>query len=579
MKTTMPCRSTRSVAGSWAFSFALPLVLASAPAAPARAETPTPAVLDSTLRFRNDPIVSAVTDVHRVPRPAVNPFDRSAYYFDAYLGRRAVRSLSPTRAGRAGGVNALDEVPDGSWFENRIGVGRVSPDELIHRSVPPPRLPFTVMGSKVGGVSLGMRVRDANGAGFLLKFDRPGDPDSETASDVVVQRLLWAVGYHTPEDAIVFFRRADLRMDPKASLKDAKGVSRRMTDQDLAGMLSHIDRRPDGSYRGLTSRLLAGAPVGGFPQEGVREDHANDVTPHGDRRDVRGARIFFSWLNNADVKEDNTLDMWIEDPRTPGRGTVRHHQVDFGNSLGVFAWEHDQSIGFSQGMDYGHGARALVSFGLWKRPWEDVRSSPLRGVGNFESALFDPVQWRPRYPWAPFERFDRFDGGWGARILMQVSPAHIAAAVSEGHYQDAASAAYITRTLIERQRKIGWHYLTQTSPLERFSVSAGGPAGNSICFDDPLLIHFAGDDQGLRTTTRHRIATWDFAGHPLPLRVERAGADRVCVDGITLGASHDGYTIVDIETARPGIAANRMLVHIALDPASHLPRVIGLRRL
>jgi hypothetical protein len=162
---------------------------------------------------------------------------------------------------------------------------------------------------------------------------------------------------------------------------------------------------------------------------------------------------------------------------------------------------------------------------------------------------------------------------------MHVSPAHIAAAVSEGRYPDPAAAAYVTRTLIERQRKIGWHYLTRTSPLERFSVSAGDAAGNSICFDDPLLIHFAGADQRLRATTRHRIATWDFAGRPLPLRIERAGADRVCVDGITLGSDHDGYTVVDIETVRPGVATNRMLVHIALDPASHLPRVIGLRRL
>jgi hypothetical protein len=179
----------------------------------------------------------------------------------------------------------------------------------------------------------------------------------------------------------------------------------------------------------------------------------------------------------------------------------------------------------------------------------------------------------------PFERFDRFDGSWGARILMQVTPAHIAAAVSEARYQDPRSAAYITRTLIERQRKIGWHYLTQTSPLEHVSVSAGGAAGDSICFDDPLLIHFAGDDPRLRATTRHRIATWDFAGRPLPLRVERAGAERVCVDGVTPGADHDGYTIVDIETVRPGVATNRLLVHIARDPASQRPRVIGLRRL
>ena len=122
-------------------------------------------------------------------------------------------------------------------------------------------------------------------------------------------------------------------------------------------------------------------------------------------------------------------------------------------------------------------------------------------------------------------------------------------------------------------------YLLYCDPLERFSVSASDSVGHSLCFDDPLLIHFAAGDQRLRATTQHRIATWDFAGRPLPLRIERAGADRVCVDGITLPADHDGYTVVDIETVRPGIATNRVLVHIALDPASQQPRVIGLRRL
>jgi len=590
--TTLLSRTPGSLGKSLARSFGLPLPLllvASLAASPARAETapaaaipdvePARAQLDSKLRFRNAPIVSAVTDVRRVPRPAVNPFDRGAYFFDAYVGKRAVRSLSPQRADRAGGVNALDEVPDGSWFENRIGARPLSPEELIHRSGSAPRLPFTVVGSKLGGVSPGMRVRDAKGDGFLLKFDAAGDPVAETASDVVVQRLLWTVGYHTPDDNIVFFSRGDLRIDARASVKDATGSEHRMTEADLSRILRHVDQRADGSYRGLTSRLLPGKPVGGFPQDGVRKDDANDVVAHADRRDVRGARVFFAWLNNADVKEDNTLDTWIEDPRTPGRGTIRHHLVDFGNSLGAWGWRHDQSVGFTQGLDYGDGARALVSFGLWRRPWERVQSSPLLGVGNLESALFNPAGWTSRYPWVPFERFDRFDGAWGARILMRISPAHIAAAVSEGRYPDAAAEAYVTRTLIERQRKLGWHYLTQTSPLERFEVSAEPAAGNSLCFDDPLLIHFARDHQLLQATTRHRVATWDFAGRPLPLQLERAGAERVCIEGIALPADHDGYTIVDIETARPGIATNRILVHIARDPASHQPRVIGLRRL
>lgn len=553
----------------------------------AGAAVSAPARLDSALRFRNTSVVTGTTDAVPVARPAERAFLRHTYFFDAYLGRRMVRALEDKPSERARGVNALDEVPDGSWFENRIGARPLPPDELSHRAAPPPIPPFVVVGGKVGGVSVGMRVRDALGGSFLLKLDRPDDPDSETATDVVLQRLLWAVGYHTPEDSIVYFREADLHIDPTATIKDKVGVSRPLTRADLMKMLAQGGHTPDGRYRGLASRLLVGKPVGGYPQEGTRTDDANDVIPHEERRDLRGARIFFAWLNSTDIKEDNTLDTWIEDPRTPGRGHVRHNLLDFGNALGVFAWEHEPAMGFTQELDYAHGARSLVSFGLWRRPWEGVTSSQLRGVGNFESSLFDPAEWRARYPWAPFERFDRFDGVWGARILMRVTPAHISAAVAEGQYQDPRAAAFVTRTLIERQRKIARYYLSETSPLERFAVTEAASEGAaataatqaSLCFDDPLLAHFGAGEPPLRTSTRHRVSTWDFAGRPLPLRAWQAGRDRTCVAGITLASDHDGYTIVDIETTRAGSPTNRLLVHIARDPVSRRARVIGLRRL
>jgi hypothetical protein len=547
--------------------------------APAGAPGPQSQVrLDSALRFRNTTIVTSVEDRRPLPRPVERDFFRAPYFFDAYLGQRTVRLMSSDPGGRARNVNAVDEVPDSSWFENRIGARPLGPDELRHRRVAPPRAPFMVVGMKVGGMSLGVRVRDANGVAYLLKFDRPKDPDSETAADIVLQRLLWAVGYLTPEDTIVSFRGKDLRLDPRAKRKDLQGRSSPMTAADLTDVLSKAGRKPDGSYRGLLSRLLDGIPVGGYAQEGVRSDDPNDTIPHQDRREVRGTRVFFSWLNQVDVKEDNCLDTWIPDQGTPGAGHLRHHLVDFGNSLGVFDWQSEPAVGFAQMFDASYGARSLVSFGLWKRPWEGRPLSPLQGVGNFESARFDPANWRPQYPWAPYEKFDRFDGAWGARILMNLSPAHIAAAVAEGQYQDPRSAAYITQTLIERQRKIGRYYLTQTSGLDAFAVSEDAE-GSRFCFDDRVVIHFGAEEPGLVSTTRHRIASWDFMGRPLSPRIERTGAAQVCVDGLALAPDHDGYTILDIETTRAGTPVNRVLVHVAREAGTREPRVIGIRRL
>ena len=76
---------------------------------------------------------------------------------------------------------------------------------------------------RLGGVSPGMRVRDAGGSLHLLKFDRPDDPDAETATDVILQRLLWAAGYHTPDDSIVYLRRRGPGAGPR---RQAEGPAR-----------------------------------------------------------------------------------------------------------------------------------------------------------------------------------------------------------------------------------------------------------------------------------------------------------------------------------------------------------------
>ncbi|MEO5768298.1 MAG: hypothetical protein ABIS92_08090 [Polyangia bacterium] len=559
--------------------------LPGAPVTPAEAKVPPPpqsSRLDSALRFRNAAVIAAADERQQCSLPATRPFNRLPFFFDAYVGRRSVRALTSNPAGRASNVNALDEVPDSSWFENRVGVREVSPEEVRRypraAGLAAPKRPFVVVGMKVGGVSPGIRIRDANGVGYLLKFDRPDDPDSETAADVVLQRLLWMVGYHTPEDTIIHFRRQDLTMDAKAKRKDLQGRSQPMTTADLEGVFAKVGRRPDGSYRGLLSRLLDGVPVGGYSQEGTRSDDPNDTVPHQERREIRGTRVFFSWLNQVDVKEDNCLDTWVEDASTPGRGHVRHQLVDFGNALGVFDWKVDESVGFANLMDAHYGVHSLVSFGLWKRPWEGRPVSKLRGVGNLDSGRFDPVGWRPQYPWVPFNRFDRFDGVWGARILMRVTPAHIEAAVAEAQYEDPRSAAYVTQTLLERQRKIGRYYLTETSALESFSVSE--VAGKArVCFDDPVVAHLGAGEPLLASSTRHYVTTWDFAGRPLPFRAQEAGAARVCVDGLTAAPDANGYTIVDIATSRAGTPTNRLLLHVARDPASQALRVVGLRRL
>jgi hypothetical protein len=530
--------------------------------------------LDSTLRFHNAPPVTAVVD-RSMAKPRARSFDRMAYFFDSYLVARPRRAMDGRRAARAANVNAFDEVPNSSWFENRIGVRSVEVSELQKGPAAVP--PFAVLGTKLGGGSPGIRVRDTQGTTFLMKFDRIDDPDAETAAGVLVQRLSWLLGYHTSEDSLTVVSLNDLRLDPAARLKDKLDRPRPMTQEDLNLVLARAGVRPDGSYRVLLSKFLPGTPLGGFAQEGTRADDPNDHIRHEERREVRAGKVFFAWLNHIDIKEDNFVDTWIEDPRHPGQGQIRHYLVDFGNSLGIWEWRVDRTPGYAHFLDLKYGLRSLVAFGLWRRPWEAVSPSPLPGVGNFESAHFDPKLWRSRYPWAPFGRFDRYDGFWAAKILMRVQPEHVAAAVAEGRYSDPRTSAFMTRTLIERQRKLGRHYLGQVSPLDSFTVSVTGDRF-SLCFDDLLVRHFGAEEPALVQASRRKVSVWDFQGQALTTRPGLVVEPRSCVAQLPLGSDRDAYTIVELETTRPETDPLRVLVHLARDPKNQQLRVIGIRR-
>jgi hypothetical protein len=60
--------------------------------------------------------------------------------------------------------------------------------------------------------------------------------------------------------------------------------------------------------------------------------------------------------------------------------------------------------------------------------------------------------------------------------------------------------------------------------------------------------------------------------------VERAApAGRTCTGPLALAADGDGYTIVRLDTTRLGVTLT-MYVHLAREPSSGAPRVIGVWR-
>lgn len=537
------------------------------------------------MRFKNQPIVWRVNDRVDTPKkPKERTFARTLYHFDGFYHRRLTRlmEMHPTR--RAQNVNALDEAPDSTWFTNRIGQRDMTVDEVRRGpnldESPELHKPWTITGTKVGGISVGFIIKDARGMKYLLKFDDKAIPEMETATDVIVQRLLWASGYNVPEDDIVEFTRDDLVMAEDATVKDFFGNKRPMTRNDLEDNLAKVYIRPDGTIRGLVSKFLSGVPIGGYSREGRRGDDPNDHFDHELRRSVRGQYSIFAWLLHTDVKEDNSLDMWSEDPANPDHHYVIHYLVDFGKALGTMAVAGEaQHIGYAQVVDWEFLAKSWASFGLYKRPWEDVKAPKLTGIGLIESSEYDPARFKSNTPYFAMMDKDRFDAFWGAKILIRFTPEQLRAVVEEARYSDPRATDYMTRILIERQRKTARYWFTQVNPLDAFEVGKGTDGSYQVCYDD-LTLKYQLDAYAI--DTEYDAESFDYAGDEIGWHVERVapGADgRTCLSGIKPGTTNDSYTIVSIVTRRGGKDMPPAQLHMAADPATSELRVIGLRRL
>ncbi|MEM9491047.1 MAG: hypothetical protein AAGC55_18000, partial [Myxococcota bacterium] len=154
---------------------------------------PTSAV--DTMRFKNQMPVWKVNDRKDVPnKPAEHPFPEILYFFDAFFYDRVDYLMAVDEPIRAMSANALGEVPDSTWFTNRIG-GRLDGTELSIAEIqrgpnnfasPDMTQKLTVTSSKPGGGSAGFIIEDARGDKYIIKFDEPHAPVTESATDVAV---------------------------------------------------------------------------------------------------------------------------------------------------------------------------------------------------------------------------------------------------------------------------------------------------------------------------------------------------------------------------------------------------------
>lgn len=388
-------------------------------------------------------------------------------------------------AGAATNVNALDEVPDSSWFENRLGVRPMTADEVARGpcagKVLDPNGPdgsWTIDNGKDNGANPGFRVNIKGLGKFMLKTDPETEPDRATGATAIAARMYHAVGYHAPCDSVVYFKPSLLKLQPGLTVTNNQGVTTPFDQAALERVLKTASHR-NGLVRMVASRWLPGKPLGPFRYEGTRDDDPNDVVPHEDRREMRGGRLLAAWLNHFDSREQNTMDVFIPlDPdKKNGPGYVRHYMLDFGDSFGS-RWSVDgisRRLGSAYVFDASYIAEDFVTLGVIERPWERMQLTG--GVFNYFSARdFDPELWRGEYPNPAFMRMTEQDGAWMARILARFDDELVTAAVKVGQY-DAASERYLIETLILRRDAILKRYFSRVSPISQVTVNERGVCG------------------------------------------------------------------------------------------------------
>ncbi len=423
----------------------------------------------SAPRFLDQPVVWRVDDTVDTPPLASREFLVHDYAADIMVFRRMTRALEVRGHVSALDANAWDEVPDSTWFTNRIGRREVTTQEAVQGAgSSPPQLPLVLTSVKQGGTNPGFVAADITGRKFVIKFDPADSLELQTAAGAIVNRIFHAIGYNVPSDHVLEFARSDVTIKPGTV---AGNSSAPFTPAMLDAILAKAPRLANGSFRASSSELLAGVPKGGFAMEGVRSGDPNDRIPHEHRRSLRGLRVFAAWLDHTDMKEDNGLDMYVEDR---GRHYLRHYLIDFGETLGGHAAEkHRMEDGYENAWDWQKQAQAALTLGLWTRPWEDRKPSPWPSLGPLASSDFDPLGWREAYPYWPFAECDAADAYWAARIVMRFDRPLVEALVGTGQLSNPLAAAKLTDTLLARREKIGRAYLEAVTPLDDFQVREG----------------------------------------------------------------------------------------------------------
>ena len=405
---------------------------------------------------------------------------------------------------RAQNVNTIDEVPDSSWFTNRIGTVPVSVEQVARGPIigaPPDPSKWVLIREKTAGAHPGFTARDARGETWFLEFDPPEYPEGATAAVAIATRIFWAFGYNQVESFLTTFDPKNATIDPKATLRRPSGARTPFAEDDMNAILERVAKRPDGTYRVIAGRLLPGKVLGEFRYSGTRPDDPNDVVPHEHRRELRALRVFGAWTNLTDLKAANTLDTL--EKASSGRMLVKHYLQDVGSTFGMCNAEHEWDLSYEHFYQGDATRKRLFSFGFALSPWQTVNYEEYPSIGKFEGEVFDPREWRPQMPTVAYMELRDDDAFWAARRVAAFTDELIRTVVHAGEFSDPAAEKHLGDVLIQRRNTIARVYLTAINPIVSPRLD-----GTRLTFDNAAVV--AGVAKG-DTTYRAAWSLFDNA--------------------------------------------------------------------
>ncbi|MEZ0311622.1 MAG: hypothetical protein ACAI38_07600 [Myxococcota bacterium] len=512
------------------------------------------------------PLVTQDDDRHPIKEP--DEYWSSLYWdgADQMVFLPMHRALLVDVGGPAVNVNAYGEVPNSSWFTNRIGRTRISPERLVRGPCAEDDYlssgPWLAKSGKVDGANPGFVIEDAQThKRYVLKFDSKTQPERASSGDVIGSKLYWAFGASVPCNFVVTFDASTVQLAPDATQTDRFNNKVPLTQQDVDRAMQSAARTPDGKLRASASMFVTGKPIGPWTYQGKRGDDPNDAFDHEDRRDLRGARLMAAWTQHFDAREQNTLSTFMK-AGDGELGWVEHWTIDFGDTLGSLWAADDMSrrFGHSYYFDFADVFSDLFTLGFRKRPWEQVQKDPKAEIwGYYEHENFEPEDWKGGYQNIAFIRMDDADAYWAAHIISRFTDAHIDALVAAAQLSKREYGERLREVLIQRRNRIVDRYMSPMASFENPVLD-----DSRLCFEDAMVTAGRLPTSGQRYETRFDDGPW--------VAVSAEANGKVCT-ALEAGASR-----VEARITRPGADEPTAPVAFHLHREGSATKLIGIER-